>query len=279
MLGYFQHTKASKKEAENAIKKVWYGELSYCHPLVRDRFNLNHLGIRENLEKSSSRFIFPSWKILQAYYAVYHSIRAMCEIMGVQYNPKQHAAPLIAFKNSKLSPASKVLYRYPFSLFYGKAAKYKKLEFYIPNIKDYFRFNYSNHPRPPHYNYTQCLTRVIDDYKEGWKGYSVKQRQVNTYMLPDLLYDFRVWANYIDIDNIIALKSKGYRSYLDSDLYTILFFHSAFVEISSIAILGAKRTVELMSQFYKDFIESERELWESGSNWSVEDRFRIYRDC
>ena len=57
-------------------------------------------------------------------------------------------------------------------------------------------------------------------------------------MLADLLNAFRTWVNYVEIESMIALKGIGFRTYLDLDLTTVVYFYCALVELAGALDFG-----------------------------------------
>ena len=89
------------------------------------------------------------------------------------------------------------------------------------------------------------------------------------------MLELRTWVNYVDIDNMIGLKSRGFRAYIDNDLHIVLFFLCAISELVMLAILGPEESIKLAKSFYKRFIEAEV-YREAIAPWPVDHRFRIY---
>ena len=216
-------------------------ELAYTTPTLTDPFTLDSQGVQINKALSEARFVFPSWRIVTAYSTVYHVHRALCDMCGVTYRATEHEAPLRAFKSTKLDPALDVLVGFPFNVRYGPNMRMKKgwtYKDFLPEQKGHLMYGYARHPRPPHYGFTNVLSRLTAEFRRSWaKGSQHKKHQY--YMLPDLLAEFRNWVNYADIDSMVALRGEGFRSFLDQDLHTLIYFYCGIAELAALAAFGA----------------------------------------
>lgn len=64
------------------------------------------------------------------------------------------------------------------------------------------------------------------------------------------MHDLRIWANYLEIDNLLSLWSPGYRAFLDQNLATVLFFLGGIAELCFIASFGSREYERLLQEFY-----------------------------
>ena len=268
--------KPNRGDAKQAILKVWYNELAYGTPSMSDPLILCAKGIKTNLESSRVRFAFPSWKVIQAYYSIYYSYRALCELTGVQYRAEEHGAPLRAFKSTKFQPASKCLIGFPFSIQITSNTRSAK-RFEPISRKPHLQYQYCNHRRPPNLSVRSILKRVYRVFSDTRSNWGPNRQNSEAFNLADFLYHFRTWVNYIDIHSMIQLKSEGYRSYLDQNLAVLVFFHAAFVELAAIAIFGVEDVLAWASDFEQKFIGPEPELRDSLTPRPLDTRMRIYK--
>jgi len=259
-----------------ALENVWYNELAYCYPRVPDPFRLTPSAVRENLNASYQRYMFPSWRISKAYYTVYHCIRAVCDICGVPYRREEHASPLRALKATKLAPLSSVLLSFPFSLGYGKKTRGKQYSSYLSTPKPHLIYQYANHPRPPHETFNQVVESYIKDLRDLWKSWAPSRANFQLYMLPDLLHDFRVWSNYVDVRNMLSLYGEGFRGYLDMNLYTVVFFFVALVELVALAAFGPRAVTKCLREFETTFVHKSDALWNLDKHLPTNMRFCLY---
>jgi hypothetical protein len=263
--------------AITSLQRVWYNEMAYGQPPLPEPFLLDYAGVNKNLDNSSSRYAFPSWRISKAYYCIYHAFRSLCDSLDVQYRREEHISPYRAFKATKLSPCLKELLKFPFNLRYGSRSKGRLLRYktFLPHERQILEFAYASHPRPPGRGFNETLARVIRELKNRWQEWPDGMRKQD-YMIPDLLLQFRNWVNYVDIENMIALKSEGFRAYLDQDLGTIIWFYAAFAELAAIAQLGPSRFLNTAECFWKGFIAGDKTLWHRERIWPLDARLRIY---
>jgi len=265
-----------RKEQSEALEHVWYNELAFCYPPVEDPFLLTPAAVNTNSEASYERLQFPSWRITKAYYTVYHSIRALCDICGVSYRRKEHISPLKTLNATKLAPLSRVVIAFPFSLGYGAKAKGTRYVSYLSKPKPHLAYKYANHPRPPHESFDRTLEGFIGHLRRGWLSWPPSKRLSQQYMLPDLLRDFRNWVNYVDIGNMLSLYGPGYRGYLDMNLRIVVFFYVAIVELVAIAVFGPKEVIKHMKEFEQLFIHKSDALWDIGGLLPTHIRFSLF---
>jgi hypothetical protein len=98
------------------------------------------------------------------------------------------------------------------------------------------------------------------------------------YGLFDFLHDFRVWANYLEIDNLLNLKGSFYKSFLDQNLSLILFFIAAVTELSYIAVFGAGRYSRCLQRFHDLAVRSGSVTEEDFLRVPHHQRMQIYRE-
>jgi hypothetical protein len=263
------------RRMEESLKKMWYNELAYTTPQLTNPFLLDSRGVAVNSSDSDTRFVFPSWRIVIAYYTIYHANRSLCEILGISYRAQEHDSPLRALKAAKLQPAISCLFSFPFNLRYCREVAGLKLVSFL-DPKEYLNFKYASHPRPPHHSFGGVLQHVVTDFRRRWQKWS-KGRQSQPFMLPDLLNSFRTWVNYVEIESMIALKGVGFRAYLDLDLTTIVYFYCALVELAGLSILGPDRMIATALDFHAQFIQKESMLWRSQMDLPMDSRFQIYQ--
>lgn len=264
-----------------SLQKVWYNELAFCTPPLVDPLLLDAKGVQINIEASTTRLMFPSWKITQAYYTVYHALRTLVDLRGVPYHKQRHTASARAFKSAMLAPASRGLLAFPFTLVAATANDPAWSLSRLPADKAYLRFNYADHPRyRRNSSYWGQPGQSFEDTVGLFTGALAERASARAdgevYMLPDLLRDLRNWGSYVDIDNMIALKGSGFRAYLDQDLHTVAFFYAALAELAAIALCGPDVVVGTATEFHQEFIETEPALWRSPARLAMDIRFTIY---
>ena len=97
-------------------------------------------------------------------------------------------------------------------------------------------------------------------------------------MLFDYLHDFRIWANYLDIDNLLSLWGSGYKTFIDQNLATLLFFIGGITEIGYLSVFGEEKYFEQLQSLYDLFIANNPELENDFINTSVYQRQLIYNE-
>ena len=97
------------------------------------------------------------------------------------------------------------------------------------------------------------------------------------YTVFDFLHDFRIWANYQDIDNLLSLHGRGFRAYMDQGLSLLLFFVGGISEIAFLAVYGQEEYLRLLEGYYDLLEESNERLFESFAATPLYQRMQIYQ--
>lgn len=258
-----------KKKIRNALVKGWYNELSFLYPFKKSTLGLGFNDISINKEISNIRFAFPSWKIINFYYALYFFIQSNTLCKTDKFRSQEHNATIRTFNSSLFNLVTTKLYKYPLNLYYENNSNhtFNDLE-KIPHSK----FEYSKHPQAPNLTPKEIENFILKTYKKKSK----KIKDGTKYNFLNLMSDFRTWANYIDIDNLLSFWGSGFRSFLDQDLSFILFIFGGISEIFYIVIFGERLYLEAVQSFYKDFILKNELLQESFQISPVFQRSEIY---
>jgi hypothetical protein len=253
------------------LKRGWYNELSYSFPLRKSTLGLTFGDISINKPISAIRFAFPSWRITSSYYSIYFYLRAIALQKQDGFRIQEHNATILSFKNNVLQPLMRVLWKFPFDIMYTPKIRVYKRNLLFENLK-HTKYNYCNHPRAPHHTVKQIFERV---YKTYGKKARVKKKP-NSYMLFDYLHDFRIWANYLDIDNLLSLWGPGYKTFIDQNLSMLIFFMGGISEICYLSVFGELRFLEQLQSLYDSFIANSPELENDFINTPVYQRHLIY---
>lgn len=217
----------NKKYDIDLISKLlingWYDECAYHDPLVGDPIAI----IKPDCEESFNRLRFPSWRVAQAYYSIYHTTSAVVRLK--EYSPdSSHNLILRSFTNHFASELD-CFYPYPLSCY----------------IKDGNFVNNSG------LKYKEDEYRAILQELHELKKQKGKADAKSTNFL-HLFRNFREWCNYNAGEVLILLKSKHFRDYLDINLRTLIYVINAMNEIYLIKFLGYERMVDIFEDFYKN---------------------------
>jgi excisionase family DNA binding protein len=268
---FSSNTNPGHKPITNDIKRGWYNELSYLVPLKTSTLGMSFNDIDLNKTDSNVRFAFPSWRITSAYYSIYFYLRAITIQKQDGFRLQEHSATISTFKNNLFQPLADTLWKFPFDIsFIPKTRVYKK-DLLIERLL-HTRFGYSNHPRPPHRTPNQIYNHI---YKTFRKKSKLKAKSIR-YMIFDYLHDFRVWANYLDIDNLLSLWGSGYKSFIDQNLSLFLFFIGGMVEICYLSVFSEKEYLKQLQSFYDLFATNNPELESEFIKTSIYQRLLIY---
>jgi hypothetical protein len=99
-----------------------------------------------------------------------------------------------------------------------------------------------------------------------------------TYTLFDFLHDFRVWANYQNIDDMLSLRGTGYRAFMDQNLSLLLFMIGGISEICFIAMWGVGEYIKNLQKLYDRFALNNPQLEQVFVNTPLYQRYELYKD-
>ena len=190
------------------MKQGWYNELAATFPFTNSMSISSRLDSR-NYEKEI--FLFPSWYIVKSYYTIYSFYNSLIFTNYENFNTTQHRNSTKNFNNTLLEKFSKDLIFYPFSI---TNLNFREKELFKAN-KDFWGFQYSQSPRK-HLSIYQIAKNYNDDLKlfES-KLQKSKSKEIFPINIIDILYQFRVWGNYLESDTVIKMQYKGYLYFLE----------------------------------------------------------------
>jgi hypothetical protein len=255
------------------LKRGWYNELAYALPLKVSTLGVSFQDVRANEPQATVRYSFPSWRITTAYYATYFYLRTLTLQKQPDIRLREHSATISSFKSNLLSPLSSVIWKFPLDIIYipGKRRiRSGRLIRSMPHLKR----RYCARPRTPHRSPVQSFERIYNVFRYGGR----KMGRPTPYGLFDFLHDFRVWANYLEIDNLLNLNGSFYKSFLDQNLSLILFFIAAVTELSYIAVFGAGRYSRCLQRFHDLAVRSGSVTEEDFLRVPHHQRMQIYRE-
>jgi excisionase family DNA binding protein len=237
------------------LQRGWYNELAFNLPLRASTLGLSFADLTENEAATAARFTFPSWRITTAYYSVYFYLRAVTRLKQPKFRLVEHGATLRNFKNCALHPFESTVWRFPFDIAYLPGTRKSRKEM-LPFRLKHLRFKYALHPRPPHRSPAQAFEHI----RQVFRKRSRLNNQVIHYTLFDFLHDFRVWANYLEIEHLLNLRGPGYKGFLDQALSSILFFVGGVTELVFLALVGETCFRNKCQRFYSVICAASSEL-------------------
>lgn len=254
------------------LKRGWYNELAFSFPTRPSTLRQSFADLELNKPSSNVRLAFPSWRITTAYYTVYFYLRAITLIKQSGFRLEQHGTTIECFKNGVVNPLSRTLWRFPFDVSYQPGSRTRIAGLLCDTI-GHSDYAYSCHPRAPHRGPSEIYRQIA----KVFRGRGRKGKKPSMYTLFDYLHDFRVWANYLDIDNMLSLWGTGYKAFLDQNLATLLFFIGGIAEICVIAALGSDDYIRQLQRLYDLFASNNPELESSFSETPPSQRLEIHR--
>lgn len=262
---------ASVERAMDDLKRGWYNEIFFNYPLRYHSLGLSYKDIYINIEKSSERFNFPSWRIISAYYSIYFYLRAIVYANISQFRFQEHQAALRVFRTSIINKASKAIWFYPFTIIYDKRHHYQEKGF-NDKLPEYSKYAYCNHPRHPYPSIKVVQRSLYNAFKSLYKERNSKD---GIYTVYDFMLDFRIWANYLDIDTLTRLKGSGFRTFLDHNLALLLFIIGGMAEITILSLINKTNYTKMLNQFFETFIKPEHLLLSYARNMPLFQRYFI----
>ena len=225
-----------------------------------------------NQDISNSRFVFPSWRIVSAYYALYFFLRSVTIQKEPSVNIQRHSSTINAFKHNVIPALESNIWNFPFDIAWTPGVKVFKNKTVIAQLP-HLGYKYAQHPREPHRLPIESFEFIRGYFRQGARA----RKKPTTYNLIDFLRELRVWANYIDIDNLINLWGPGYRAFLDQNLSTLLFFLAAVGELGFLAVRGERKYLAQMQSFYDQFVCSNPEVESAFGRSPMFYRMLMYR--
>lgn len=274
--------KKNKKQIIKSLKQAWYYELYFNSPARNSPLDTSSSALREDWGIIQDRMVFIAPKIIMGYYAIYYYMRVIVLLFSEVKINEQHSSLLNILKHSVWGKINNKVLFYPLNILTTKKAhtiRNNKTIFPVKKYPDYFKYNYSQWKRGGGYCYiTEAEKAILQTLHSAGlkeKKYTTKNEPFNIF---DLLYDFRVWANYIDIDTLLVLKSEGYRTYLDASMSKIMFILGGICEYLVINILGSKSYSNTISDYHYSFLTTNSILFKRGINNPVLQRNIIFHN-
>jgi hypothetical protein len=259
------------KAITDDLKRGWYNELSYAIPIKKSTLGLSFNDIELNKPISNIRFSFPSWQIICAYYSIYFYLRAVTLQKFDNFRLQEHGATIACFKNNVLGPLEETVWRFPLNISYTPGVPVYRKNLLINGI-EHLKYGYSHHPRAPF----RSPLEIFENIYRVFRKKSRSREKPIKYTIFDYLHDFRIWANYLDINNLLSLWGPGYKSFIDQNLSLLLFLIGGISEISYIAVFGASHYVKELQNLYDLFALNNPDLESDFVNTPLYQRLIIF---
>lgn len=237
------------------LKRGWYNELAFVIPLKEATLGLSFNDIDINKDKSNDRFTFPSWRITSFYYSVYFYLRAITLQKEPNIRIQEHGSAISAFKHNLIPRLERVLWKFPFDISWTPSKRVYRRDLPICRI-EHLKHRYSCHPRNPN----RSPAELFNNIHKALRKKGIKPDKAVMYTLFDYFHDFRIWANYLDIDNLLSLWGSGYKGFLDQNLSLLLFFIGGISELGFISVHGQEKYCDNLQRFYELFALNNTEL-------------------
>lgn len=183
-----------------------------------------------------------------------------------------YKATLNSFKNNAFESLKKCCWKFPLDISYKTGKRFYLSETPISKL-DFLKHNYCKHPRAPQHSPKEITKEIYEEFKMRGKRFG-KQ---SSYTLFDYFLEFRIWANYLDIDNLLSLYSDAFKTFLDHNLSLILFFAGGMTELIYISVYGEKEYLKELQNLYNLFAKNNTEIKDNFIYSSLYQRMKIYR--
>jgi excisionase family DNA binding protein len=237
------------------LQRGWYNELAFSFPQRPSALGLSFSDVSTNGEASAKRFTFPSWRITAAYYSVYFYLRALTRLKQPSFRLAEHGATLTNFKACALQPLQNTVWFYPLSIDFVPGTRHSANR--VPQLQyGHLRHAYARHPRPPYLTPEDAHRHVLSVFRRR----ASRSSKTVAYTLFDYLHDFRIWANYLEIEHLLNLRGAGYKAFMDQALAFILFFVGGITELVLIASSSPTRFLNHSQRFFSLLAASSAEV-------------------
>ncbi|WP_342088930.1 hypothetical protein [Dyadobacter sp. OTU695] len=260
------------KSITDDIKRGWYNELAFIYPLKASTLGVSFGDINENLQISTARFTFPSWKITEFYYSSYFYLRTIAQYKNPDFRIQEHKATLNSFKNNALDSFQKVAWKFPLDIAYKPKRKYFVAKTMVGYLK-HLNHMYSYHPRTPNLSSPEITREIYKRFKKRGRRF----KRPSHYTLFDFILEFRIWANYLDIDNLLTLYGSGFKAFLDQNLSLLLFFIGGITELVYIAVFGEIAYITELQNLYDLYAKNNNNIKDTFIYSSIYQRMKIFK--
>ncbi|TKB81726.1 MAG: hypothetical protein E8D45_01645 [Nitrospira sp.] len=253
------------------LQRGWYNELAFSFPPRSSTLGLSFQDVNTNEEATATRFLFPSWRITTAYYAIYFFLRAITRLKQPVFRLEEHGATLRNFKSCALRPLERTLWHFPLNVAFCPNRRQDVRA--IPQLRSrQVRFNYARHPRPPNHSPAEAYRWILSVFRHHARDGSAMKH----YTLFDYLHDFRIWANYLEIEHLLNLRGPGYKAFLDQSLATILFFVGGIAELVFLACTSETIFRNRCQRFFEVVAASSTDIADKYSLMPPAQRLEVY---
>ncbi len=269
---FFYSRGISSKNISDNLKRSWYNELAFIYPLKNATLGLSFSEITENSKISNMRFSFPSWKITECYYSSYFYLRSIALYKNPNFRVEEHKSTLNTFKNNALESMRNTLWKFPLDIEYKPKTKFFVSKTLAGQLK-HLKYKYCNHPRTPNLSPLEIAKVIYTNFQKRGK----RLNKPTHYTLFDYLLEFPIWANYLDIDNLLNLYGKGFKGFLDQNLSLLLFFIGGITELIYISVFGEDQYIKELQNLYTLFANKNSEIKDNFIYSSVYQRMKIFK--
>lgn len=225
-----------RERIEHHLGKAWHNELVRSDPLLPDYLTI---GVQLSNWKGPGTGGLAAWNVVQSYYAVFEFFSAVAAVYSPLLKVDGHKKLSKTFNSQVLGKAKNEILFYPFNL----SSRTSTSTLTHPM---HCKFHYSSYPREPGMLVSDIDFELVKAFQLiGKKG---------TASVLDLLYEFRLWANYTGVNTILRLNDGGYLGFLMKNLATLVFLAGGIAELTALRALGETAYLKILRRFQDDFI-------------------------
>lgn len=220
------------------ITKGWHNELVRSDPLLPDYLEI---GTQLTGWKGPGSGGMIAWNVIQSYYAAFEFYSCVAVATDAGLEIEGHKQLSSRFNNHVLGKACDRLVFYPFSL----SSATPRARF--PPHPQHCQYHYASYPREMGRGVAEIEIEVQKALQFLGKGQKSS--------LLDVLYAFRLWANYTGVQGLIKLADGGYQGFLMKNLGMIVFFIAGMAELAVLFSLGESTYLRMLKEFSTPFID------------------------
>jgi len=219
------------------LTKAWHNELVRSDPLLPDYLKI---GTQLAGFRGPGTGGLAAWNVVQSYYAFYEYISVLATTQFPTLEIDGHKKLARNFNAQIAGSSSKSVLFYPFTL-NGRTNTNR-----LPEHPRYLQYNYASYPREPG-------TSAHDLDHQLVKAFQLISNSGRASIL-DLLYEFRLWANYTGVRSLLKLTDGGYVGFLMKNLATLVFLAGGIAELAAIRSIGQTSYLAILRSFQEDYI-------------------------